>query len=680
MSSFNLSTNIYMLILTICLISCSKDNDNTNTDHNYNEEQYEIHVNDPGTLSSLLGNKKMKISDLTITGTLNGDDLLTLREMAGADYNYNETEGILEHIDLSGIRFVSGGKLEVNKSELTLGAFAYCKRLKTIILPEDIKVLPDYCFYKCGSLFEVLPMGEISAIGENCFYECSELSFFPKTESIRELGALSFANSSILKFNFGTSLSTIPYAAFYETPLSGDIDLSHVRVIDSLAFMHTNLNSVIFSDKLERIEIQAFMGKNYTTNTGRTLLQDLILPKSLKFLGEDAFSCTGIKSITIQSDLSVPESMYNQLLPGMFYRCDKLKRITVKEGVKKLVIPFTSCDALEEVILPSSLEIIGLGDSDHYFTDFYPGVFAHCESLKSIELPKSLTIIGDNVFNNTGLIEINIPDNVEYIGKFCFADCKDLAQIHLPKALKMINQGAFTSCQSLKSINIPNTTQYIFSDAFSNCRSLEYVTLPKDLTIHPEFEHHVIGAVPAIESSIFENCPNLLEVDMSACENIVNIDTKAFSGCSRLRSVLLPPNLKTISSSAFLQCISLKNIALPSTLTKIDSYCFSRCGSLQQIDFPISLQSIGEYAFDNCREITSISWENELEHIGQYCFNECIHLNIIKSNKYTPIEIDNTTFNNIALEKVMLSVPASSVEKYKEAAVWKKFGSIIPIM
>jgi hypothetical protein len=129
-----------------------------------------------------------------------------------------------------------------------------------------------------------------------------------------------------------------------------------------------------------------------------------------------------------------------------------------------------------------------------------------------------------------------------------------------------------------------------------------------------------------------------------------------------------------------MQCISLKNIALPSTLTKIDSYCFSRCGSLKQIDFPISLQSIGEYAFDNCREITSISWENELEHIGQYCFNECIHLNIIKSNKYTPIEIDNTTFNNIALEKVMLSVPASSVEKYKEAAVWKKFGSIIPIM
>ena len=672
----------FMLAVLLVTVACSK-NDHDPTDENpVSGQQVEIHVSTPGSLGLLLGNNKFSINHLTVSGTLNGDDLLTLREMAGSDYNFTQTSGVLEYLDLSGCTFTSGGKLNTGESRLPYAAFAYCDKLQTIFIPESITELDDYCFYHCSSLFEFLPSGEITRIGKFCFYECPNLLLIPNTEAIHELGKGCFAYSSLSRFKFGKSLKEIPYGAFYETPLSGDIDLSHICVIDSLAFQHTNLNSVRFSENLERIERQAFKGENYILNPGRTLKQDLILPKSLKFLGEDAFSCTGVKSITIQSDLEMPEDILsNTLSNGIFYRCDKLKKLIVSEGVKKLEVTFKSCDALEEVILPNSLETIGLGSVDDYFNPISPGTFQFCSSLKSINLPESLRTIGDYAFSSTGLTHIDIPDNVQYIGSYCFSDCSYLEQAHLPNALIMIHSGAFNECSSLKSIDIPSTVKYISNNVFENCSSLEHVVLPKALTIHPDVDKSVIGAVPSIESTLFKNCSNLLDVDMSECENIVSISLEAFSGCSRLRSVSLPPNLKEISSSAFVNCISLKDIVLPQTLTKIDDYSFSRCGSLQSIEFPSGLQHLGKYAFDNCRGLTSISLGEHIEYIGQYCFNDCIHLETVFCHRNDPLKLDSTVFaNNIMMEKGYLYVPASSVDSYKDATIWKDFGSISPIM
>lgn len=672
----------FMLNFLLVTIACSKSDCDSTNDNPVSIQQQEICVSTPGSLESLLKDNKLTITHLTVSGTLNGDDLLTLREMAGSDYNFAQTSGVLEYLDLSRCTFTSGGKLNTRASQLPYAAFAYCNKLQTIFIPESITELDDYCFYHCSSLFEFLPSGEITSIGRYCFYECPNLLLIPNTEAIHELGKGCFAYSSLSQFKFGKSLKEIPYGAFYETPLSGDIDLSHIRVIDSLAFQHTNLTSVRFSENLERIERQAFKGKNYVLNPGRTLKQDLILPKSLKFLGEDAFSCTGVKSITIQSDLEMPEDILsNTLSNGFFYRCDKLKKLIISEGVKKLELTFKSCDALEEVILPNSLETIGIGSVDDYFTPIYPGTFQFCSSLKSIDLPESLRIIGDYVFSNSGLTHINIPDNVQYIGSYCFSGCSYLEQVHLPNALIMIHSGAFNECSSLKSIDIPSTVKYISYNAFGDCTSLEHVVLPKALTIHPDVDKSVIGAVPSIESTLFKNCSNLLDVDMSECENIVSISLEAFSGCSRLRSVSLPPNLKEISSSAFVNCISLKDIVLPQTLTKIEDYSFSRCGSLQSIEFPAGLQHLGKYAFDNCRDIISISLGEQIEYIGQYCFNDCIHLETVFCHRDDPLEIDSTVFaNNILMKKGFLYVPASSVDSYKNATVWKDFGSISPIM
>ena len=68
-------------------------------------KQIVINVKQAGTLSTHIGNsKKNKITDLKLTGELNGTDFLFIREMAGAPSIAIEpigNAGNLKHLDLS---------------------------------------------------------------------------------------------------------------------------------------------------------------------------------------------------------------------------------------------------------------------------------------------------------------------------------------------------------------------------------------------------------------------------------------------------------------------------------------------------------------------------------------------------------------------------------------------------
>lgn len=72
--------------------------------------QTSIKVSEPGSLPSLIcSSDKYSITDLTVEGTLNGTDILFLREMAGADAEGHQTQGQLSRLNLAHARIVSGG-------------------------------------------------------------------------------------------------------------------------------------------------------------------------------------------------------------------------------------------------------------------------------------------------------------------------------------------------------------------------------------------------------------------------------------------------------------------------------------------------------------------------------------------------------------------------------------------
>ena len=69
-----------------------------------------IKVEKPGELSKkITSSEKFSITNLTVSGGINGADILCLREMAGRDIEGKPTEGKLSTLDLSGAKIVANG-------------------------------------------------------------------------------------------------------------------------------------------------------------------------------------------------------------------------------------------------------------------------------------------------------------------------------------------------------------------------------------------------------------------------------------------------------------------------------------------------------------------------------------------------------------------------------------------
>ena len=85
-----------------------------------------LHVEYAGTLFRLIGaDEQMQISNLTLTGNLNGDDIRFIREMAGSNSNGVITSGNLSILDISNANIVEGGYAYYN-NYLTFASIITC--------------------------------------------------------------------------------------------------------------------------------------------------------------------------------------------------------------------------------------------------------------------------------------------------------------------------------------------------------------------------------------------------------------------------------------------------------------------------------------------------------------------------------------------------------------------------
>lgn len=176
----------------------------------------EVTVKSPGTLNTLIkSSDKYRITTLKIDGTINSEDIMLLRDMAGCDAYESRTEGRLRSIDMDGVtfaedntRFIEGNNNSIINDAYTIPAYmfsncniekivlprnirkidAYAFRntaLKSITLPENI-IVKDYAFQGCRKLSEVQFPDFTKELWSECFSRCSSL----RTMTINNIGLL----------------------------------------------------------------------------------------------------------------------------------------------------------------------------------------------------------------------------------------------------------------------------------------------------------------------------------------------------------------------------------------------------------------------------------------------------------------------------------------------------------
>lgn len=212
-------------------------------------------INDAGQLTELVGDDKYRFTTLSIAGFLNGDDLRTLRDMAGCDNEGKATAGQLSDIDLSGAQIEEGGKAYAEghftqTNVVGKAMLASCEKLKRIVLPLQTTKIEADAFRNCSSLHTIevptlvesietsagcTALTEINVQAGNSHY-CSKdgvllsgdgknILWFPMGKkgeytlpsTITTVGDYAFRNCRIETFHFADGLTSIGKYAFYNS-------------------------------------------------------------------------------------------------------------------------------------------------------------------------------------------------------------------------------------------------------------------------------------------------------------------------------------------------------------------------------------------------------------------------------------------------------------------------------
>ncbi len=193
-------------------------------------EQTVINLTQAGSLSSVITeDQKFSITDLKITGELNSNDILLIREMAGEDVWGSGTDGKLENLDISEAKIVSGGDAyftlngPVYTADNEVGDFMFhgVDALKNIKLPSSATKIGDYAFQECPNLETAELPAALTSIGREAFGSCNALKAieFPNTLTSIGDGAFMYC-SSLTTVTLPASVTEIGRNAFYPLNIS----------------------------------------------------------------------------------------------------------------------------------------------------------------------------------------------------------------------------------------------------------------------------------------------------------------------------------------------------------------------------------------------------------------------------------------------------------------------------
>lgn len=94
----------------------------------------------------------------------------------------------------------------------------------------------------------------------------------------------------------------------------------------------------------------------------------------------------------------------------------------------------------------------------------------------------------------------------------------------------------------------------------------------------------------------------------------------------RTGTVYIPEGTKQIAHNAFCSCIYLEKIICAQSLRKIGMMAFSGCPKLKEVVLNQGLKEIGDEAFYSCNSIQKLRFPGSIERLGDYLCGNCLSL------------------------------------------------------
>lgn len=500
-------------------------------------------------------------------------------------------------------------KIEIGSAVETIPAylFAYCSTVKTVTIPENVKVINYGAFLDCSKLNTV----NYNAIKAEAVCKTNSTKGYPFSIAI-------FDNCySLTKINFGSKVNSIGGGMF-----ANCTKLKSVTIPDNVEYVYgglfescTSLEKIVLGTGITELGVQPFY---YSSNNSGAEYALLGAPNI------QSAELKGIKSID-ENVLQNNQSITTLILGSVEFIENEA---------------FKNCKSLETVSIPDTILSIGSGafngcklieyniyeNGNYYGNETNPYVY-YCGPTKeasSYTLHPSTKCIGYTAFyNQKNLKSITIPEGMRAIGESAFEKCTSLTEISLPDGICHIGEAAFKNCSSLKSIKLPVGITSIYRDTFYST-AITSIDLPYGLEI--------------IESNAFERCEKLTHI--SVPETVKHIDNNAFyyvysikqvditslsAWCQMEECGIIFGNYSTSKKyNLYLNGELITNLTIPKGVTKIGDSVFQGVQSITEVTIPKSVTTIDYSAFTGCINLTKINYEgtkaewNKIEKMRGY--------------------------------------------------------------
>ena len=373
---------------------------------------------------------------------------------------------------------------------------------------------------------------------------------------------------------------------------------------------------------------------NYASLSANVKIPESVVYNGVTFtvtkIADKAFAnCTVMESISIPGSVVQVGNLQwwkykkdSSELP--FYNCTSLKRVRFEDGVQPIVLGshnyggnttiqdylaynkglFSSCP-LEEVYVGRNITYLENVDYSFEANPQYYGysAFYNQPKLAKVTISPSVTDIPSYLFKDCkNLVTLTISGSLVKIPEHAFDGC-NISSLILPNSVETISDFAFANNVGMKSANIGTAVKIIGNNAFSGCTILADITLGTSLqSIGNEAFMSVGSLATSWNSLIFP-------------ESLTSIGNKAFYG-SGLTDITIPNKVSTLGESCFAENKNLQTVFVGSGCQILPNNIFSGCSSLKQVQLSAGLLTIGDAVFANCTVMESISIPGSVVQVG----------------------------------------------------------------
>ncbi len=487
------------------------------------------------------------------------------------------------------------------------------KELKSVIIPDTVRLIGDRAFKDCSALESVtLPKG-LKRITTGMFENCSKLNI-TIPDSVAIIHAEAFEGCNLNTINIPSSVTDIDSTAFGIVDGKGMPKLEAIEVENnSLCFK--SVDGVLFSKD----------GKVLLKYPQARKSDKYVIPDGVVEIAENAFALASkLKNVVMPETVEIIGKF-------SFYHCPKLSKINIPEAVNRIDrFAFEGDESLGDITLirPD----IQLGHCAFYkcknltiYAVKNSSVYDYAKEYKVRVKPLENDDKTDSIKTDS-----SIPKCWKYENGWLKEYSGNDSELVIPASFgdhKVIGLGGslFEGNHVIKKVIISEGIKVIYDNVFRGCKSLEEISFPESLSTvgsNYSMNGYPEGDTP-FKGTPWENkAGNMIiagkvlvsyrgkEESVTIPEGIKVIGELAFRKKSNLKTVELPSTVEVIGRAAFEGCSSLQQIVLPNGIKSIDMQAFYGCKSLKEIVLPGSLQSFESDSFNGCSSLERIVVDN----------------------------------------------------------------------